>query len=229
MLGGGSSRYPFTAAQWQELEHQALFFKFMVSGIPIPPDLIFSINGKRSQQPQHIGWTCFQMGLSNHKIDPEPSRCRRTDGKKWRCSRQAFGDSKYCERHMHRGKSRSTRNKPLESNNTNDNKPPPPLLHLQTFPSKSALESAGTQSNLSSSLTTCEMTHKPVKDSNFLTFLGIDSGWNQHKKVACDLSRDDESCVVERNEKRQRRTMYHQFIEESPPQEKTDSWLNLVI
>ncbi|KAG8471852.1 hypothetical protein CXB51_036985 [Gossypium anomalum] len=41
------------------------------------------------------------------KVDPEPGRCRRTDGKKWRCSKLAYTDSKYCERHMHRGKYRS--------------------------------------------------------------------------------------------------------------------------
>ncbi|KAK2991943.1 hypothetical protein RJ640_027834 [Escallonia rubra] len=38
-----SSRFPFTASQWQELEHQALIFKYMISGMPIPPDLIFTI------------------------------------------------------------------------------------------------------------------------------------------------------------------------------------------
>ncbi|XP_015889267.4 growth-regulating factor 5 isoform X2 [Ziziphus jujuba] len=120
--------FPFTASQWQELEHQALIFKYMVSGIPIPPDLLFSI--KRSyldsampsklfpHHPQHrvvpvgaVGWNCFQMGMGR-KIDPEPGRCRRTDGKKWRCSKEAFPDSKYCERHMHRGKNRSR--KPVE-------------------------------------------------------------------------------------------------------------------
>ncbi|OIW05570.1 hypothetical protein TanjilG_23356 [Lupinus angustifolius] len=47
------------------------------------------------------------------KIDPEPGRCRRTDGKKWRCSKEAYPDSKYCERHMHRGRNRSR--KPVES------------------------------------------------------------------------------------------------------------------
>lgn len=51
------------------------------------------------------------MGLGR-KIDPEPGRCRRTDGKKWRCSKEAYADSKYCERHMHRGKNRSR--KPVE-------------------------------------------------------------------------------------------------------------------
>lgn len=47
------------------------------------------------------------------KLDPEPGRCRRTDGKKWRCSKDAYPDSKYCERHMHRGRNRSR--KPVES------------------------------------------------------------------------------------------------------------------
>ncbi|KAE8667083.1 Growth-regulating factor 2 [Hibiscus syriacus] len=98
----GRNRFPFTASQYQELEHQALIFKYMVSGIPIPPDLLFTI--KRScldsslpsrlfsYQPQHIGWNCFQMGLGR-KVDPEPGRCRRTDGKKWRCSKEAYADS----------------------------------------------------------------------------------------------------------------------------------------
>lgn len=31
----------FTASQWQELEHQALIFKYMVAGIPIPSDLLY--------------------------------------------------------------------------------------------------------------------------------------------------------------------------------------------
>ncbi|XP_022932403.1 growth-regulating factor 5-like isoform X1 [Cucurbita moschata] len=124
------SMFPFTSAQWQELEHQALIFKYMVSGIPIPPDLLFSI--KRStldspftsklfpHHPQHVGWNYLQMSLGR-KIDPEPGRCRRTDGKKWRCSKEAYPDSKYCERHMHRGKNRSR--KPvdvLKTTATND-------------------------------------------------------------------------------------------------------------
>lgn len=39
----GGGRYPFTANQWQELEHQALVYKYMISGMPIPPDLLFTI------------------------------------------------------------------------------------------------------------------------------------------------------------------------------------------
>ncbi|KAJ8568765.1 hypothetical protein K7X08_030987 [Anisodus acutangulus] len=124
------SRYPFTATQWQELEHQALIYKYMVSGMPVPTDLLYTIRRSLDSslssklilhQPHHIGWNCFQMGFGK-KIDPEPGRCRRTDGKKWRCSKEAYPDSKYCERHMHRGRNRSR--KPVEimtsatSNNT---------------------------------------------------------------------------------------------------------------
>lgn len=40
-------------------------------------------------------------------MDPEPGRCRRTDGKKWRCHGRVVPDQKYCPRHMHRGSQRS--------------------------------------------------------------------------------------------------------------------------
>ncbi|XP_076918798.1 growth-regulating factor 3-like isoform X2 [Bidens hawaiensis] len=116
-----SSRFPFTSSQWQELEHQALVYKYMISGMPIPPDLLFSIqrsldSSTRLIMHHHspslpIGREYFQMGFGR-KIDPEPGRCRRTDGKKWRCSKGVYPDSKYCERHMHRGRNRSR--KPVE-------------------------------------------------------------------------------------------------------------------
>ncbi|KAK2995896.1 hypothetical protein RJ640_028304 [Escallonia rubra] len=44
---------------------------------------------------------------SSNNNDPEPGRCKRTDGKKWRCSRDVAPHHKYCERHMHRGRPRS--------------------------------------------------------------------------------------------------------------------------
>lgn len=49
-------------------------------------------------------------------MDPEPTRCRRTDGKKWRCSRDVVAGQKYCERHVHRGRNRSR--KPVEVTTT---------------------------------------------------------------------------------------------------------------
>ncbi|EPS59588.1 hypothetical protein M569_15218, partial [Genlisea aurea] len=45
-----------------------------------------------------------------------PGRCRRTDGKKWRCSRDVVAGQKYCERHMHRGRNRSRKH--VENNPT---------------------------------------------------------------------------------------------------------------
>lgn len=36
----------------------------------------------------------------------EQQRCRRTDGKKWRCSRDVVPQQKYCDSHMHRGAKR---------------------------------------------------------------------------------------------------------------------------
>ncbi|CAK9154532.1 unnamed protein product [Ilex paraguariensis] len=56
---------------------------------------------------------CWFFGFSpqvfdyGSMMDPEPGRCRRTDGKKWRCSRDVVPGQKYCERHMHRGRQRS--------------------------------------------------------------------------------------------------------------------------
>ncbi|KAG2315691.1 hypothetical protein Bca52824_018813 [Brassica carinata] len=62
-----------------------------------------------------IGWGCYQMGFGR-KPDPEPGRCRRTDGKEWRCSGEAHPDSKYCEKHMHRRRNRVK--KTLDQNQT---------------------------------------------------------------------------------------------------------------
>ncbi|XP_008812758.1 growth-regulating factor 4-like [Phoenix dactylifera] len=111
----GGCRPPFTASQWQELEHQALIYKYLIAGVPVPPDLLIPI--RRSFEAVHarfyhhpaLGYYSFY----GKKLDPEPGRCRRTDGKKWRCSKDAYPDSKYCERHMHRGRNRSR--KPVES------------------------------------------------------------------------------------------------------------------
>ncbi|PPS17815.1 hypothetical protein GOBAR_AA02761 [Gossypium barbadense] len=79
----------------------------MMAGLPVPPDLVLPI--QKSFESISHGYCSFY----GKKVDPEPGRCRRTDGKKWRCSKDAYPDSKYCERHMHRGRNRSR--KPVES------------------------------------------------------------------------------------------------------------------
>jgi hypothetical protein len=57
-----------------------------------------------------LGNLCFDYRSS---MEPDPGRCRRTDGKKWRCSRDVVPGHKYCERHVHRGRGRSR--KPVEA------------------------------------------------------------------------------------------------------------------
>ncbi|KAH9329536.1 hypothetical protein KI387_001644, partial [Taxus chinensis] len=115
-------RPPFSPSQWRELEQQALIFKYMMAGVPVPADLLLSIRksllpfaalaGSHHHPSAVAAWSSFQMGYGGN-ADPEPGRCRRTDGKKWRCSRDVVPDQKYCERHMHRGRHRGSR-KPVE-------------------------------------------------------------------------------------------------------------------
>ncbi|KAG6516822.1 growth-regulating factor 6-like [Zingiber officinale] len=106
-------RGPFTPSQWLELEHQALVYKYLLANVPIPAALLVPLRrslGASSWFPPlpagsfgSVGWGSFY----SKNTDPEPGRCRRTDGKKWRCSRDAVADQKYCERHMNRGRHRS--------------------------------------------------------------------------------------------------------------------------
>jgi len=63
MSASARNRSPFTQTQWQELEHQALVFKYMVTGTPIPPDLIYSI--KRS----------LDTSISSRLFPHHPSKC----------------------------------------------------------------------------------------------------------------------------------------------------------
>ncbi|KAF7830779.1 growth-regulating factor 2 isoform X2 [Senna tora] len=111
---------PFTNAQWRELERQAMIYKYMVASLPVPPALLIpTFTPASSRPPLNSG---FNLRLSSSSNDPEPGRCRRTDGKKWRCSRDVAPNHKYCERHMHRGRPRSR--KPVEVQpNTNTNTP----------------------------------------------------------------------------------------------------------
>ncbi|XP_010556485.1 PREDICTED: growth-regulating factor 1-like [Tarenaya hassleriana] len=112
----------FTQSQWIELEHQTLIYKYMCANIPIPSALLLPIRKAFESaglsclsggllRSNALGWGGFHLGFSSN-ADPEPGRCRRTDGKKWRCSKDAVPDQKYCERHMNRGRHRSR--KPVE-------------------------------------------------------------------------------------------------------------------
>ncbi|XP_011028066.1 PREDICTED: growth-regulating factor 4-like isoform X1 [Populus euphratica] len=115
---GSRSPPGFTVSQWHELEHQVRIFKCLDAGLPVPPNLLvpicksFQLLSPGFLHPSNLSY-CSYFGK---KIDSEPGRCRRTDGKKWRCSKDAHPDSKYCERHMNRSRNRSR--KPVESQTT---------------------------------------------------------------------------------------------------------------
>ncbi|KAE8098502.1 hypothetical protein FH972_016559 [Carpinus fangiana] len=114
----------FNLAQWQELELQALIFRYMLAGAAVPPELLQPIKKSLLHAPPyflhhpiqhfpHYQPALLQSGFwGRAAMDPEPGRCRRTDGKKWRCSRDVVPGQKYCERHVHRGRNRSR--KPVE-------------------------------------------------------------------------------------------------------------------
>ncbi|XP_022880159.1 growth-regulating factor 6-like [Olea europaea var. sylvestris] len=150
-------RGPFTPSQWMELEHQALIYKYIIANVPIPSYLLNPIRNALESagfssfsglRPNASGWGTFHLGFS--KTDPEPGRCRRTDGKKWRCSREAVADQKYCERHMNRGRHRSR--KPVEGQsghsvtgtNTTTTRPMP----MASSTSASVVPGAGASNNL---------------------------------------------------------------------------------
>ncbi|ESR54457.1 hypothetical protein CICLE_v10019529mg [Citrus x clementina] len=104
--------FPFTNAQWTELERQALIYKCMVASVPVPSDLLFPFTRNRNSAAAAAAPVGLDLIRLSKGGDLEPGRCRRTDGKKWRCSRDVAPDQKYCERHLHRGRPRSR--KPVE-------------------------------------------------------------------------------------------------------------------
>ncbi|CAN6298288.1 unnamed protein product [Urochloa humidicola] len=106
------TKRPFTPSQWMELEHQALTYKYLHAKAPIPSSLLISIS-KNFRSSNRVSWRPLYQGYTNADSDPEPGRCRRTDGKKWRCSKEAMADHKYCERHINRNRHRSR--KPVEN------------------------------------------------------------------------------------------------------------------
>ncbi|KAJ4711792.1 Growth-regulating factor like [Melia azedarach] len=152
---------PFTAAQLRELERQTLIYKYLMSSVPVPHELLFPITKNPSSvSPSQPIQGSAELGLlSNNNSDPEPWRCRRTDGKKWRCSRDVAPDQKYCERHSHKSRPRSR--KPVElpshlnnnnnSNNQNVTQSLNPFSNCNTI-NKSFVRSDLLNQNLASSL-----------------------------------------------------------------------------
>lgn len=97
-------------------------------------------------------------------MDPEPGRCRRTDGKKWRCSKDVVAGQKYCERHMHRGRQRSRKLVEASQTAAASEKPSPhnssknsdnPTTHSSNLAKVSSQIKAPPLNNTPTILTTC--------------------------------------------------------------------------
>lgn len=137
---------PFTLFQKMELKQQMLIYNHIWANAPIPANLmsslmrglspsLFSVCSTGSLRHNAAWWGYFHPGHVGSS-DPEPGRCCRTDGKKWRCSRDAVPDQKYCERHVNRGRHRSR--KPVESHGAHAKKAAP-VVAGQTPPSSASL------------------------------------------------------------------------------------------
>ncbi|KAI4325025.1 hypothetical protein MLD38_030456 [Melastoma candidum] len=133
--------YTFTHAQWKELETQAMIYKYMVASIPVPPHLLLPIIRSLSHSPPPPYYS-LGYGVGS---DGEPGRCKRTDGKKWRCSREVAPHQKYCDRHLHRGRPRSRKLVEAQANsvavcgNTNGTKKT--RANMMGFPASSSTSS----------------------------------------------------------------------------------------
>lgn len=155
----------FTSAQLHEFHQQDLIFKYIVAGLPVPFHLIFPIwrsvatssgasnAGIYNLYPSFIGFS--PQGFPDYRsmMDPEPGRCRRTDGKKWRCSREVVPDQKYCQRHMHRGRLRSRKH-----------------VEASKIPSESC---TATTLNCKNTTTTINTSDSPNTESNLLTLVPV--------------------------------------------------------
>ncbi|XP_027942618.1 growth-regulating factor 2 isoform X1 [Vigna unguiculata] len=173
--------FPFTSAQWRELERQAMIYKYMMASVPVPPDLLIPTSLTPSSRSACMDGG-FNLRLASG-TDPEPGRCRRTDGKKWRCSRDVAPNHKYCERHMHRGRPRSR--KPVEvntktatptciNNNTHQIKRPrhecnpfPPIPDVTVAISNPTSRKHGPSPHFLGSSTTLPYLESPLSLANF--------------------------------------------------------------
>ncbi|KAH7864002.1 hypothetical protein Vadar_024479 [Vaccinium darrowii] len=108
---GYSKSTGFTFLQLRELEHQALIYNYIEAGITVPFHLVLpvwkSVASSLTRLNLDLGCSSLYHDYKN-SMEPEPGRCRRTDGKKWRCSKDVVPNHKYCQRHINRGRRRST-------------------------------------------------------------------------------------------------------------------------
>ncbi|KAK4423215.1 Growth-regulating factor 8 [Sesamum alatum] len=154
-----SGKALFTASQWQELERQKVIHKYIMASIPVPPQLLLPTS-TTSPLPSlsQSNTSGLDLRFPTSGSDPEPWRCKRTDGKKWRCSRDVAPDQKYCERHAHKSRPRSRKHVEVSAHNpssqqalilpaattttTNVSTAPPPTLTQSSTPQFPTMASA---------------------------------------------------------------------------------------
>ncbi|KAE8676052.1 hypothetical protein F3Y22_tig00111634pilonHSYRG00041 [Hibiscus syriacus] len=211
MMMSGRNKYTFTATQWEEFEHQALIFKYMVSGIPVPLDLIFTI--KRSflkdyssfssrlfsYQAQHVGCNCFK----GRKMDPEPGR------------------------HMPKGKNRSRKlMEPIATTMANTSTATQSLfLSLSSSDNQNdrhEIGYTGYQSKL----------NDPIMYPHASRALGIGLSLQAHEPCRSFSSSSMEDSwqftpLTTSSSSSNHRTTIHRFIDEWPPKHRGSSWFDL--
>ncbi|KFK26990.1 hypothetical protein AALP_AA8G320000 [Arabis alpina] len=161
--------YPFTNAQLKELERQAMIYKYMIASVPVPFDLLISSSSSSSVSP------CNNKNIAG---DLEPGRCRRTDGKKWRCSKEVVSNHKYCERHLHRGRPRSRKHveppysRPINNNGASEKN--------RNFPQKLSVKEPK-EVSISSSLSNYKESRAKTEEENkYLNFIDI---WSEKRST----------------------------------------------
>ncbi|XP_059625434.1 growth-regulating factor 4-like [Cornus florida] len=90
---------PFTLSQWKELKTQAMIYKYMMESVPVPPHLLSPTHNLSPDSHSFLNrdGSTSPLNLIKHL---KRKRCTRTDGEKWRCSRDVAPHQQYCEHHM---------------------------------------------------------------------------------------------------------------------------------
>ncbi|KAK4351023.1 hypothetical protein RND71_030336 [Anisodus tanguticus] len=133
----------------------------------------------RTLQPFDISINSTAVqGQPTNIRDLEPGRCKRTDGKKWRCSRDVAPNQKYCERHVHRGRPRSRKHVEVHGdvNNKKTRLHPAPL---ESTPVVVPIPTPAGQINNPSAKQPVKSTFQQIQDPLFL-----------HDKIGENISTD---------------------------------------
>ncbi|WCJ26478.1 growth-regulating factor 2 [Euphorbia peplus] len=113
--GDIGTRRILSPSQLIELQDQTLIYNYISANMVVPPHHLLnnnslcshcfsaSCNGFSPSSPATRKGS-VRPSYAGKSGDPEPGRCRRSDGKKWRCSKEVVADEKYCEKHRNRGR-----------------------------------------------------------------------------------------------------------------------------